>query len=73
MFSDILDIFEKMMKEEEIEEQKIDIETCFLSAGSEEDPLARYLTNIMNTQNTPLDTAQATRLKIKTCCKFFYF
>jgi hypothetical protein len=29
------------MKEEKIEEQKIDIETCFLSAVSEEDSLAR--------------------------------
>ena len=29
------------MKEEEIEEQKIDIETWFLSAVSEKDPLTR--------------------------------
>jgi hypothetical protein len=29
------------MKEEEIEEQKIDIETCLLPAVFEEDPLAR--------------------------------
>ena len=41
MFSDILDIFEKMMKEEEIQEEKIDIETCFLPAIVEEDPIAR--------------------------------
>jgi len=30
-----------MMKEEEMEEQKIDIDTCLLPVVSEEDPLAR--------------------------------
>jgi len=41
MLSDIQDISRKMMKEEEIEEEKIDIETCFLPAIVAEDPIAR--------------------------------
>ena len=41
MLPDILAFLKTMMKEEEIEEDKIDIETCVHPEISEEEPLAR--------------------------------
>jgi len=41
MFPDIFEIFKTMVKEEEIEEGKIDIDNCVPCEISKEDPLAR--------------------------------